>query len=126
MINLGSAEIGDLRVGASQVARVYLGEDIIWQPNFDSLPAAIYFSAAGNDDTGAGTQAAPFKTLKMANAVARAGKTLYFRGGDTFTGTLLARPGCIYNSYGTGKRRLTQAMPRRSYWTMPIAPKSAS
>lgn len=75
MINLGSAEIGDLRVGASQVARVYLGEDIIWQPNFDSLPAAIYFSAVGNDDTGAGTQASPFKTLKMANAVARAGKT---------------------------------------------------
>lgn len=35
MINLGSAEIADLRVGASQVARVYLGEDIIWQPNFD-------------------------------------------------------------------------------------------
>ncbi|MGZ2475543.1 right-handed parallel beta-helix repeat-containing protein [Sinorhizobium medicae] len=107
MINLGSAEIGDLRVGASQVARVYLGEDIIWQPNFDSLPAAIYFSATGNDDTGAGTQAAPFKTLKMANAVARAGKTLYFRGGDTFTGTLLARPGCVYNSYGTGKATIS-------------------
>jgi hypothetical protein len=107
MINLGSVQIDNLRLGANQVAGIYIGSALVWRPDIDGLPAGVYFSATGNDQTGTGTSGAPFKSIEMANAVGRDGRTLYFRGGDTFVGTLRAAPGCVYRSYGTGKATIS-------------------
>lgn len=111
MIELGSSHPSNFRLGALQVDRIYLGADLIWTPLLDTLPSAVYFSAAGSDETGTGTQASPFRSILMANAAGRSGRTLYFRGGDTFTGgTLKAVPGCVYNSYGTGKATISSGL----------------
>src|SRR5688572_18957656 len=76
------------------------------------LLASYYFSAAGNDTTGTGTQAAPWATIAKLNALdLNPADSVFFRGGDTFTGKIdlvptdtgtSASPVTI-NSYGTGR-----------------------
>src|SRR5262249_45398866 len=75
---------------------------------------AYYFSAAGNDTTGDGTQGNPFQTSSKANSLKMTkGDTFFFNGGDTFgqlhlaLGSVCARPTlsspAVVTSYGTGK-----------------------
>ncbi|MFC7535391.1 DUF1565 domain-containing protein [Actinoplanes sp. GCM10030250] len=47
----------------------------------ESSAAAAYYVAPAGNDSAAGTQAAPWKTIAKAQSVAKAGDTVYFRGG---------------------------------------------
>lgn len=103
MIRLGPSLVSRFYLGTEKAQRVYHGPDLLWIDGL-TVPTNCYFSAAGNDYTGDGSIGNPWKTIQMANYVALAGnRNLFFRGGDTFGGSLKAQVGCVYNSYGTGK-----------------------
>jgi hypothetical protein len=47
----------------------------------DAVAASAYYVAPNGNDSAAGTQAAPWASIAHAQAVARPGDTVYFRGG---------------------------------------------
>ena len=58
-----------------------------------TLLSSYYFSAAGNDTTGTGTQAAPWATINKLNSLdLNAGDSVFFRGGDIFSGGIYLNP----------------------------------
>ena len=59
---------------------------IVGLPTVSSAAAAVYYVAPGGSDSAAGTLSAPWASFAHAQSVARAGDTVYFRGG-TFTYT---------------------------------------
>ena len=81
-----------------------------------TLLSSYYFSAAGNDATGNGSQAAPWATINKLNTLdLNPGDQVFFRGGDTFSGGInidptdagtAANPVTI-NSYGTGRATIS-------------------
>lgn len=98
VVGLGSSELKEIHVTAGTGGG---GVDPPLPP--DDWPTLMYFSALGNDTTGNGSIGNPWKTITKANTVNATGKTFFFRGGDTFTGTLLCKAGNRYTNYGTGK-----------------------
>ncbi|KAB2751798.1 hypothetical protein [Brucella anthropi] len=110
MIYYGSGMMTDARLGAEQVSAIFLGDELLWRPGFNTLPTDIYFAANGNDMTGLGTQASPLKTLAVANVIPRTDKLLHFRGGDTFEGTLHMVSKSWAISYGSGKAKILSGM----------------
>ena len=69
----------------------------------------IYVANAGVDGTGDGTIGAPYATIGKVNGLTlNAGDRVWFKGGDTFSGTLKARgAGVVIDAYGTGKFGMT-------------------
>lgn len=72
-----------------------------------------YFAQAGNDTTGAGTLASPWKTIAKAQAMHDASSSgniaLLFNKGDEWnetTGLTLTKPNVTVGSYGTGAKPL--------------------
>ena len=75
-------------------------------------PAAYHFSPTGNDDTGNGSEAAPWATIAKANGLdLDPGDRVLFMGGATFSGGLTldaqdagtAAEPVVIGSYGTGR-----------------------
>lgn len=110
MIYANDFPMTDLRLGETPVSAVYLGEILIWRPEFFSYPETVHFAANGDDMLGNGTIGAPLKSLALANQIPREGKTILFRGGDTFEGTLHMAPNQAASSYGSGKARIASGM----------------
>ncbi|HEX4124252.1 MAG TPA: hypothetical protein VHY37_05950 [Tepidisphaeraceae bacterium] len=70
-------------------------------------PTNYYFAQAGNDSTGSGTQASPYKTIAKANALVAAGSGnigCFFNRGDTWTETAGltddGKPNVTFGAYG--------------------------
>jgi hypothetical protein len=72
--------------------------------------SAYYVSASGNDSH-AGTQSCPFKTLAHAASHLANNTQLYLKGGDTFTGTIEFQglSGVTIGAYGTGVPHINSA-----------------
>lgn len=72
--------------------------------------ANYYVSSAGNDQA-SGSLAAPWKTLTKVNSVQLvAGDSVFFRKGDTFTGTLAPTgSGVVFSAYGSGTNPVISA-----------------
>lgn len=75
--------------------------------------ATRYFSQAGDDTTGNGTQLLPYKTRAKATSVSVAGDTLLFNKGDTWTSadaplTISSKNGVTVGAYGTGANPVFQ------------------
>lgn len=68
-----------------------------------------YFSATGSDAADGLTPATAKQTITAANSLSlNAGDTIAFKGGDTFSGALVAqRSNMSYTSYGTGKATIS-------------------
>lgn len=80
------------------------------------------YVAANGSDSNSGSIFAPWLTIAKVNASNTAGKTIHFRGGDTFGDTALAlRSTTDYDSYGTGRAVISggQAV---TAWTQVDAP----
>ena len=77
-----------------------------------------YFASSGDDNTGSGTKAAPYKTLQKLNSLSRtAGDSFFLKRGDTFTGTLRPARGQLYiGAYGTGAKPLVTGFVALSAW----------
>src|SRR5687767_13778463 len=80
------------------------------------LLASYYFSAAGNDSTGTGSQTTPWASIAKLNTLdLNAGDLVFFRGGDTFGGGIVLQPTdagsatspVTINSYGTGRATIS-------------------
>ena len=110
MIYSGDIPMTELWLGTQPASAVYLGETLIWRPEFFSYPETVHFAANGDDWTGQGTDASPLRSLALANQIPREGKTILFRGGDTFEGTLHLAPNQAASSYGSGKARIFSGM----------------
>lgn len=67
-----------------------------------AAPACNYYIAPNGSDSGAGTLASPWKTIKFASAKLTAGKTLCARGG-----TYYGQAGLIWKSSGTATAPVT-------------------
>lgn len=106
----GTTAISGAYLGEDEVSAIFLGGRLVWSPFFESLPGTLHFAESGDDDTGDGSAGNPFRSLDMANALATPGRTIRLRGGDTFEGTILATPGCTYESYGTGQATVLSGM----------------
>lgn len=79
-----------------------------------------YFDFDGGNDSNAGTQAAPFKTITKLNATAKSGDVCMLQAGDTFVVRLRpAEPGITVQSYGTannGRATITSTADNQSAW----------
>jgi hypothetical protein len=71
-----------------------------------ALAATYYFSTSGDDDTGAGTQASPWRSLQKAAAYMSAGNTILLKRGDAWynQGTSVWY---IQDKAGTQKQHIT-------------------
>lgn len=99
----------------------------IWATGYP--PAApiqydFYFSQSGNDATGNGSQAAPYKTIsKLNNLTLPSNSTIYFNGNDVWNQVSDAYisfvSGNKYTSYGTGKAIFDNSINASlsSYWS---------
>lgn len=66
--------------------------------------ATYYVSSAGNDSNNGTSTATPWLTSTKVNATIGSGDTVYFNGGDTFSGsTITVTFPAAFDSYGTGK-----------------------
>ncbi len=84
-----------------------------------ALQAATYYvSSAGNDSNAGTSTGAPWLTISKVNSVGLVpSDSVFFNGGDTFTGNLLVNPGSqpgpttriTVSSYGTGKATINCA-----------------
>lgn len=77
--------------------------------NFSYSQTNYHFSSSTGNDSNAGTQAAPFKTIaRLNNLILGPGDQVLFKRGDTFIGQIIidqsgsAGSPIIFNSYGTG------------------------
>lgn len=68
--------------------------------------ATAYYVAADGDDNNAGTSAdTPWKSIEKVNdATLNNGDVVFFKRGDTFTGTLNAKAGVTYSAYDEGAK----------------------
>ena len=82
------------------------------------LPRSYYFAGSGNDQTGNGTKAAPYKTLQKLQAISKsAGDSFFLKRGDQFTGSLLPVRGPIYiGAYGTGAKPVVTGFTTLTAW----------
>lgn len=109
VIALGGAELSEMHVTGGTAGGG--GGDDPLPP--DIWPAIMYFSALGDDNFGDGSMANPWRSVDKANQVYAEGKTFYFRGGDTFPGTLRVRgKNNKYYAYGSGKPIISAGMGR--------------
>jgi len=78
--------------------------------------ATYYVSSAGSDSNAGTSTGAPWQTISMVNTVGiQAGDSLYFHGGDTFSGNLDIAPSpaassgspIVIGSYGTGSATIS-------------------
>lgn len=93
---------------------------------FSSKATNHYFSNAGNDATGTGTQANPYATITKLNSIFStfsAGDSVLFRKGDTFVGSIIiSKSGTLGNSivissYGTGANPVISGFTTVSSWS---------
>ena len=84
-----------------------------------AMATDYYFSSStGNDISGAGTQLSPWASLTKAQTVATTGNRLYFKRGDTFTGSIVMQGSNItITSYGTGAKPIISGFSTLSTWT---------
>ncbi len=108
--NLSGKAIRD----ASDVIAEQMKKDILNTPNTleiysDRITRNIYYvSESGNDSTGTGTLAKPFRShAGVASKVTlRAGDAVLFERGGVYRGRIVATPGVVYGSYGEGNKPL--------------------
>ena len=109
--NLSGKAIRD----ASDVIAEQMKKDILNTPNTleiysDRITRNIYYVSEknGNDSTGTGTLAKPFRThAGVASKVTlRSGDAVLFERGGVYRGKIVATPGVVYGSYGEGNKPL--------------------
>ena len=89
-----------------------------------AMATDYYFSSStGNDISGAGTQLSPWASLTKAQTVATTGNRLYFKRGDTFTGSIVMQGSgtsgtrILIDAYGTGAKPIITGFSTLSTWT---------
>lgn len=109
VISVGGAEIAEMFVTAGTAGG---GGEVDPPLPPDIWPAVMYFADDG-DDAGTGSIGSPWKTLAKANSVYAENKTFYFKGGDTFEGTLQVRgKNNQYLKYDVGTPVISSGMGR--------------
>src|SRR4051812_1062071 len=83
--------------------------------SFSSAQKNYYVANAG-DDNNAGTIDRPFKTLSKASTIGSPGDWVLFNRADSFYGTLSARSGVNYGSYGNGAKPVLTGFQNVSGW----------
>lgn len=88
-------------------------------------PAKYYFAASGDDATGSGTLASPWKTITKLNAVFSTfgpGDSALFKRGDTFVGGIVTAASgssgapIVIGAYGTGNRPIITGFTTVTGW----------
>ena len=115
MIHLNAVPTGFFRA-ARRRAMLVIAAFAVFAGNVDA--ATYYFSATGDDTTGAGTIASPWASLSKLNTVSLGdGDQFLLRGGDTFSGNVSLYSSTLANysngitlsSYGTGRATISTA-----------------
>lgn len=86
-----------------------------------------YYVANDGDDSNEGTAEKPWKTLERASeAEVGAGDAVFFKRGDLFRGSLIAKSGVTYSAYGKGEKPKLYGSPfnmaDESKWILTDAP----
>ena len=89
------------------------------------VPADTYFVAPDGDDSRAGTESQPWKTLRKAAAAVQPGDTVRIKAGEYFVGPtwIVSRAGTAespitYGAFGDGEVRITgSSLLRSEKWT---------
>lgn len=100
--NITSAE---LRKGIEEISQRRISEILGTKTEVSVTGTKYYVANDGNDENDGKSPEKPWRTLDRLNVSEfSAGDGIFFQRGDTFRGTIEARPGVTYSAYGEGEK----------------------